>query len=51
MFLGCSVEPIGDFCHPNPVKYFHCVIQSDPIPVDVSKYFSNPVYIRKNTVD
>ena len=42
-----SVERIGDFCHPNPVQYFHCVIQFGPNPVVLSKFWSNPVYIRK----
>ena len=34
-----SVERIVDFCVPNPVQYFQCVIQSDPNPVALSKYF------------
>jgi len=34
-----SVEPIEDFCDPNPVQYFQCVIQSNTSPVTLSKYF------------
>jgi len=33
--VSISVEQIGDFCNPNPVQYFNCVIQSDPNPVGV----------------
>jgi len=33
-----SVERIEDFCNPNPVQFFQCVIQSDPHPVALSKY-------------
>jgi len=33
-----SVERIEDFCDPNPVQYFQCVIQSDPNPVALSNY-------------
>jgi len=31
-------EPIEDFCDPNPVQYFQCVIQSDPNPAAPSKH-------------
>jgi len=33
-----SVEWIEDFCNPNPVQHFQCVIQSDPNPVTLSTY-------------
>jgi len=33
-----SVEQIGDFCNPNPVKNFHCATRSDPNPVELPKY-------------
>jgi len=36
--LSREVERIGDFCNTNLAQYFHCVIQSDPIPVNLSKY-------------
>jgi len=43
-----SVEWIGDFCHPNPVQYFHCVVQPDPYPVVqlkyLLKYFQSGLY-------
>ena len=35
-----SVERIEDYCGPNPVQYFHCVIQSDPNPVELSKHLT-----------
>jgi len=35
--LCSSIERIGDFFNPNPVQYFHCVIQSDPNPFVLSK--------------
>jgi len=37
--LSVSIERIGDFCNPNPVHYFHYVIQSNPNPVVLPKYF------------
>jgi len=33
-----TLEPIEDFCDPNPVQYFQCVIQSDPNPAAPSKH-------------
>ena len=30
--LPVSAERIGNFCNPNPIQCFHCVIQSDPNP-------------------
>jgi len=35
-----SVEQIGDVCNPNPVQYFHCIIQSNLNPVVLSKYLT-----------
>jgi len=44
-----SVQRIGDFCNPNPVQYFHCVIQSEPNPVVLSQFLIQFVlYPRKN---
>ena len=45
-----SVERIEGFCDPNPVQHFQCVIQSYSNPVTLSKYLTNPVYIRKKTL-
>jgi len=45
-----SVERIGGFCNPHPVQYFHCVIQFDPNPVDLSKYLiQSGLYPKKNS--
>jgi len=45
-----SVEWIGDFCDPNLVQYFHCVIQSDSNPVVISKYLiQSGLYPEKNS--
>jgi len=52
-FLFCmssSVERIEDFCDPNPVQYFQCVIQSDPNPVTLSRYLmQSSLYPKKNS--
>ena len=34
--MPSCVERIEDFCDPNPVQYFQCVIQSNPNPVALS---------------
>jgi len=36
---GTRVERIEDFCAPNPVQYFQCLIHSDPNPEALSNYF------------
>jgi len=36
--MCASVEWIEDFCDPNPVQYFQCVMQFDPNLVTLSKY-------------
>ena len=46
--MDSSIERIEDFCNPNPVQYFHCLIQSDPNPAVLRKCY-NPVYIRKTS--
>ena len=43
-----SVERIGEFCNPNSVQYFHCVIQSDLNPVMLSKYLIQSGLYQKN---
>jgi len=43
-----SVERMEDFCDPNPVQYFQCVIQSNPNPVALSKYFIQTGLYPKN---
>ena len=48
--VDTSVERIGDFYNPNPVQYFHCVIQSDPNPMVLSKYLIRPVHIWKKLI-
>ena len=45
-----SVDRIGDFCNPFPVQYFHCVIQSDPIPVVPSNILSDSGLYPKKTL-
>jgi len=44
-----SVEQIEDFCNPNPVQNFHCVIRSDPNPVDLFKYLIQSGLYPKNS--
>ena len=47
-----SVDRIGDFCNPFPVQYFHCVIQSDPIPVVPSNILSDSgLYPKKALIE
>ena len=49
VFLS-SVERIEDFCDPNPVQHFKCVIQSDPSPVTLSKYLIQSGLYPKKTL-
>jgi len=46
-----SVEQIEDFCHPNAVQDFRWEIQSDPNPVDLSKYLiQSDLYPKKTLI-
>jgi len=43
-----GVEPIEDFCNPNPFQYFQCPIQSNPNLEALSKYLiQSGLYLRK----
>jgi len=46
-----SVEHIGDFCDPNPVQSFDCVIQSNPNPAVLPKYLIQSGLYPKNPTD
>ena len=38
LLVSFIVERIEDFCYPKPFQNFHCVTQSNPYPVVLSKY-------------